>query len=68
MTLPAQRFPVAVELGPHNVRTNCVALGVIKTDFSRAPWEDPGVLARASGHIPLQRFGEPDDGASAVNG
>ena len=38
---------IAVEYGPHNVRANCIAPGLIKTDFARALWEDPetaGVL------------------------
>ena len=32
---------LAVEYGPHNVRVNCIAPGLIKTDFARALWEDP---------------------------
>ncbi len=35
---------LAVEFGPHNVRVNCIAPGLIKTDFARALWEDPGAL------------------------
>ena len=31
----------AIELGPHNIRVNCVAPGLIKTDFARALWENP---------------------------
>jgi NAD(P)-dependent dehydrogenase (short-subunit alcohol dehydrogenase family) len=52
---------LAVELGPHNVRINCVAPGIIKTDFSRALLEDPDVSARMIKHSPLRRFGEPDE-------
>ena len=26
---------LAVEYGPHNVRVNCIAPGLIKTDFAR---------------------------------
>ena len=32
---------LAVEYGPHNIRVNCIAPGLIKTDFARALWEDP---------------------------
>src|SRR3954464_15718478 len=32
---------LAAEFGPHNVRVNCIAPGLIKTDFARALWEDP---------------------------
>ena len=52
---------LAVELGPHNVRVNCIAPGVIRTDFSRALWEDPDIAGRVTGRCPLRRFGEPDD-------
>ena len=31
---------LAHEYGPHNVRVNCIAPGLIKTDFARALWED----------------------------
>ncbi len=32
---------IAVEYGPHNIRANCIAPGLIKTDFARALWEIP---------------------------
>ena len=35
---------IAVEYGPHNVRANCIAPGLIKTDFARALWENPEIL------------------------
>ena len=57
---------LAVEFGPHNVRVNCVAPGVIKTDFSRALWEAPTMMVRSTAQTPLQRFGEPDDVAGVV--
>ena len=37
---------LAVEWGPKNVRINCVAPGLVKTDFARALWEDPERLKR----------------------
>jgi hypothetical protein len=57
---------LAVELGPHNVRINCLAPGVIKTDFSRALWEDPRTRAQMETRTPLRRFGEVDDVAGIV--
>ena len=29
------------EYGPHNVRVNCIAPGLIKTDFAKALWDNP---------------------------
>ena len=31
---------LAVEWGPKNIRINCIAPGLVKTDFARALWED----------------------------
>lgn len=52
---------LAVEYGPHNVRVNCIAPGLIKTDFARALWENPERLAHATANAPLRRIGEPDE-------
>ncbi len=52
---------LAVEWGPHNIRVNCIAPGLVKTDFARALWENPDVLRRYETQTPLRRIGEPDD-------
>jgi NAD(P)-dependent dehydrogenase (short-subunit alcohol dehydrogenase family) len=52
---------LAVEWGPHNVRVNCVAPGLVKTDFARALWENADLLARRTATTPLRRIGEPDE-------
>jgi NAD(P)-dependent dehydrogenase (short-subunit alcohol dehydrogenase family) len=52
---------LAVEWGPHNVRINCVAPGLVKTDFARALWENPEMLAQRTATTPLRRIGEPDE-------
>jgi len=52
---------LAVEYGPHNVRVNCIAPGLIKTDFAKALWEDPEMLKRRTATTPLRRIGEPDE-------
>ena len=57
---------LAVEYGPHNIRVNCIAPGLIKTDFARALWEDPAMLSRRTETTPLRRIGEPDEIAGAV--
>lgn len=52
---------LAVEWGPHNVRVNCIAPGLVKTDFAKALWDNPKLLARIEQRTPLGRIGEPED-------
>jgi len=35
---------LACEYGKHNVRVNCIAPGLIKTDFAKALWDNPETL------------------------
>ncbi len=57
---------LAVEFGPSNVRVNCIAPGLIRTDFARALWENPTLLNAAERGAPLRRIGDPDDIAGAA--
>ena len=57
---------LAVEYGPHNVRVNCIAPGLIKTDFARALWEDEAMLKERMVTTPLRRIGDPDEIAGAA--
>ncbi|CAG9167515.1 SDR family oxidoreductase [Cupriavidus pampae] len=57
---------LAVEFGPHNVRVNCIAPGLIKTDFARALWEDPERYRQSTEGAPLRRIGEPIEIAGAA--
>jgi len=57
---------LAQELSPHNIRVNCIAPGLVKTDFARALWDTPEAEARSSSRTPLRRLGEPDDIAGAA--
>ena len=57
---------LAVEFGPHNVRVNCIAPGLIKTDFARALWEDADMLKERMSTTPMRRIGEPDEIAGAA--
>jgi len=52
---------LAVEWGPRNVRVNCIAPGLVKTDFARALWENPDNLKKRLETTPLRRIGEPED-------
>jgi NAD(P)-dependent dehydrogenase (short-subunit alcohol dehydrogenase family) len=57
---------LAVGLGEFNIRANCIAPGLVKTDFARALWEDPEKLEKTLSTYPLGRLGEPDDIAGAA--
>ncbi len=57
---------LAVEWGPHNIRVNCIAPGLVRTDFARALWENPKLLESTQRRTPLRRIGEPEDIAGAA--
>lgn len=57
---------LAVEWGPHNIRVNGIAPGLVKTDFARALWEDPKRAEQRIARTPLARLGEPRDIAGAA--
>jgi NAD(P)-dependent dehydrogenase (short-subunit alcohol dehydrogenase family) len=57
---------LAVEWGPRNVRVNCIAPGLVRTDFARALWEDPTIYANTVRTYPLRRIGEPPEIAGAA--
>jgi NAD(P)-dependent dehydrogenase (short-subunit alcohol dehydrogenase family) len=57
---------LAAEFGPHQVRVNCIAPGLIRTDFAKALWENPDTLKAVTAHTPLQRIGEPHEIAGAA--
>lgn len=57
---------LAMELGPHNVRVNAIAPGVIRTEFAKALYEDPAAEAALRRVTPLGRLGEPEEVAGAA--
>lgn len=57
---------LASEFGPDNIRVNCIAPGLIKTDFAKALWDNPDTLKRALAGTPLKRIGEPEEIAGAA--
>jgi NAD(P)-dependent dehydrogenase (short-subunit alcohol dehydrogenase family) len=52
---------LAVEWGRHNIRVNCIAPGLVRTDFAKALWDNPETLAETLRQTPLGRIGEPED-------
>lgn len=57
---------LAHEYGPDNIRANAIAPGLIRTDFSRALWENEEYLQKRVKDSPLRRIGEPDEVAGAA--
>ncbi len=57
---------LAAEFGADNIRVNCIAPGLIKTDFAKALWDNPDTLKRALTGTPLKRIGEPEEIAGAA--
>lgn len=57
---------LADEFGPRGVRVNCIAPGLIRTDFAKALWDDPATLKRATAVASLKRIGEPHEIAGAA--
>jgi len=57
---------LAVEWGPKNIRVNCIAPGLVRTDFARALWENPEIYEATVSKYPLRRIGEPDEIAGAA--
>lgn len=57
---------LAVEWGPKNVRVNCIAPGLVRTDFAKALWENPEIYEATVSKYPLRRIGEPDEIAGAA--
>ena len=52
---------LAIEHGPKGIRANCIAPGLIKTDFSRALWQNEQLLKHVEQGTPVRRIGMPDD-------
>ena len=52
---------LAKELGEHNINVNTLAPGLIKTDFSRALWENEDTHNKIVKSIPQGKMGSPDD-------
>lgn len=57
---------MALELGPHGIRTNCVAPTVVLTPMGLKVWGDPQKADKMKQKIPLRRFLDPPEVADAV--
>jgi len=52
---------LALEWGPKNIRVNAIGPGLVKTDFAKALWTDPGRMERINNQNPLRRMGKPEE-------
>jgi NAD(P)-dependent dehydrogenase (short-subunit alcohol dehydrogenase family) len=52
---------MAKELGPYNIRVNCIAPGVVKTRFSQALWSNEELMNQEMSHTPLRRISQPEE-------
>ena len=57
---------LAMEYGPHGVRLNSVAPGVIVTSMWERNRAVPGVIEQVEAQTALRRWGSPDDVADVV--
>ncbi len=61
-------YGMAQQLGPHRIRVNAVAPGIIDTPMVRGGFRDDfdGLVAGASARTPLRRLGRPEDVAGVI--
>lgn len=52
--------------GVDGIRVNCIAPGLIKTDFAKALWSDEKILRASTSDAALHRIAEPDEMAGAA--
>ena len=51
----------AIEFGPHNVRVNAIAPGLIQTDFAEYFWKNEEYRKELERTQPIGRVGQPDE-------
>jgi NAD(P)-dependent dehydrogenase (short-subunit alcohol dehydrogenase family) len=52
--------------GRDGIRVNCIAPGLVKTEFARALWDDPRTRKASENEAALHRIADPDEMAGAV--
>jgi NAD(P)-dependent dehydrogenase (short-subunit alcohol dehydrogenase family) len=51
----------AAEFGPHNIRVNAIAPGLVQTDFSEYFWKNDQFRKQYESATPLLRIGQPEE-------
>ncbi len=57
---------VAMELAPHNIKVNTIAVGAVETDMNASVRENDALLKEVNEGIPMGRFGQPEEIAATV--
>ena len=57
---------MALDLSPHSININTLAVGAIETDMTAAVIKDQDFLKRVEAGIPLSRLGKPEEVARVV--
>ena len=57
---------MAPELGPYNIRVNCVAPGITNTPLMDYMFKDADAVQRATARHPIGRLGEPEEIAAVI--
>jgi NAD(P)-dependent dehydrogenase (short-subunit alcohol dehydrogenase family) len=52
--------------GDDGIRVNCIAPGLVRTEFARALWDNPTILKDSTSSSALRRIAEPDEMAGAA--
>lgn len=58
---------LAIELAPRGIRVNCLAPGLIKTNFSQVLWEDKANEESIKQALRIRRIGKPEECAGIVS-
>ncbi len=58
---------IAVEYGPHGIRSNCICPSTIRSSLIEPYLQDENAKKMLESAFPLRRVGEPDDIAGAVS-
>jgi glucose 1-dehydrogenase len=57
---------VALELAPHHIKVNTIAVGAVQTDINGEVWNNPEKLKTVEENIPMGRMGKPEEVAAVV--
>jgi NAD(P)-dependent dehydrogenase (short-subunit alcohol dehydrogenase family) len=58
---------VALELAPHNIRVNTLAVGAVETEINAEARQDKEIFEAVTNSIPMGRFGKPEEVASLIS-